>query len=81
MSLISALLSLNNITDKKLVITPFQVNQFEERTLEGIKKNLQWVKEGKLKYKEHITEGFDNTPDAFIGMFKGENTGKALVKV
>jgi len=41
----------------------------------------QWIKEGKLKYREQIVEGFENTPRAFIGMLQGENTGKMLVKV
>ena len=36
--------------------------------------------QGKLSYKETVTEGFDNMFDAFMGLFKGENTGKALVK-
>lgn len=40
-----------------------------------------WVKEGKLQYQETITEGFDNIPQAFFGLFSGENTGKQLVKV
>jgi len=34
-----------------------------------------------LKYKEHITEGFANAPQAFLGLFKGENIGKAVVRV
>ena len=57
------------------------VNRYADRTIEGINKNLKWVKEGKLKYKEHVTEGFESTADAFIGLFKGENIGKSLVKV
>lgn len=36
--------------------------------------------QGKLKYKETITEGFLKMPEAFIGMLNGENTGKAVVK-
>jgi len=40
-----------------------------------------WIKERKLIYTETITEGFENTPAAFIGMMRGENLGKALVKV
>jgi NADPH:quinone reductase len=40
-----------------------------------------WVKEGKIKYREDIVEGFENLPKAFIGLFAGENTGKRLVKV
>ena len=36
--------------------------------------------QGKLKYRETVTEGFDNMFDAFAGLFKGENIGKAVVK-
>jgi NADPH-dependent curcumin reductase CurA len=39
------------------------------------------VKQGKLKYKEPIVEGFENTVEAFLGLFTGENLGKQLVKV
>ncbi|WP_226037855.1 NADP-dependent oxidoreductase [Aquibacillus saliphilus] len=41
----------------------------------------KWLQEGKLKYQETIVEGFENTPDAFFGLFKGTNMGKQLVKV
>jgi hypothetical protein len=41
----------------------------------------QWIGEGKLKYREQIVEGFENAPKAFIGLLKGDNTGKMLVKV
>lgn len=34
-----------------------------------------------MKYHEHVTEGFENMPMAFMGMLKGENLGKAVVKV
>lgn len=57
------------------------VNRYADRTVEGINQNLKWVKQGKLKYKEHITEGLESTVDAFIGLFRGDNTGKSLVKV
>jgi NADPH-dependent curcumin reductase CurA len=40
-----------------------------------------WVREGKIKYREDIVEGFENLPKAFIGLFSGENTGKRLVHV
>lgn len=40
-----------------------------------------WLSEGKLKYEETIVEGFENIPDAFLGLFKGTNLGKLLVKV
>lgn len=41
----------------------------------------KWLQEGKLKYDETIVEGFENTPQAFFGLFEGSNLGKQLVKV
>jgi NADPH-dependent curcumin reductase len=40
-----------------------------------------WYAAGKLKYRESIAEGLENAPRAFIGMLRGENFGKQLVKV
>ena len=36
--------------------------------------------QGKLKYNEQVTEGFENMFEAFAGLFKGDNLGKAVVK-
>ena len=41
----------------------------------------QWYKEGKLKYRESVAHGIENAPKAFIGMLKGENFGKQVVKL
>ena len=41
----------------------------------------KWVAEGKVTWKETVFEGIDKAPDAFIGLFKGENLGKMLVKL
>ncbi len=41
----------------------------------------EWVREGKIKYAETIAEGITEAPKAFIGMLKGENKGKQLVKL
>jgi len=41
----------------------------------------KWLQEGKLKYEETIVEGFEKTPEAFLGLFEGSNLGKQLVKV
>jgi hypothetical protein len=59
----------------------FIITQFAPRFAEGIAQLSRWVAEGKLKYTESIVEGFENTPEAFIGLFTGENLGKQLVKV
>ncbi|HEV7308380.1 NADP-dependent oxidoreductase [Ensifer sp.] len=40
-----------------------------------------WIKEGKVALRETVVDGLDNAPDAFIGLFKGANTGKMLVRL
>jgi NADPH-dependent curcumin reductase CurA len=41
----------------------------------------KWVSEGKIKWQETVFEGLENAPKAFLALFKGENTGKMLVKI
>jgi NADPH-dependent curcumin reductase CurA len=41
----------------------------------------QWIKEGKLKYRETVVEGIENAPSAFRMLFTGDNFGKLMVKV
>ncbi|XP_008511600.1 prostaglandin reductase 1 [Equus asinus] len=58
------------------IVTTWQ-GEVREKALKDL---LKWVLEGKIQYHEHITEGFENMPAAFMGMLKGENLGKAIVK-
>jgi NADPH-dependent curcumin reductase CurA len=41
----------------------------------------RWVAEGKIKYRESVAHGLENAPKAFIGMLRGENLGKQVVKL
>ena len=40
-----------------------------------------WVTEGKVTWRETVVEGLDRAPDAFLGLFQGENLGKMLVRL
>ncbi|HEV7683126.1 MAG TPA: NADP-dependent oxidoreductase [Pyrinomonadaceae bacterium] len=59
----------------------FIITDYAPRFVEGVMNLAQWLAAGKLKYAETIVEGFENTPQAFIGLFSGENLGKQIVKV
>ncbi|REJ09445.1 NADP-dependent oxidoreductase [Halobacillus trueperi] len=63
------------------LIKGFTVGDYQDRFTEGFSHLAQWLQEGRLKYEETITEGFENIPDAFFGLFEGANLGKQLVKV
>jgi len=41
----------------------------------------KWIGQGNIKWKETVSEGIENAPKAFLGLFKGENFGKMLVKI
>ncbi|WP_054956947.1 NADP-dependent oxidoreductase [Paenibacillus dakarensis] len=41
----------------------------------------KWVAGGQIQYAENIVDGFENTIEAFLGLFSGDNLGKQLVKV
>jgi hypothetical protein len=66
---------------KQMRIEGFLVFQFADRYKEGLAKLAEWVRAGRLKYRETVVEGLENAPSAFMGMLRGENTGKQLVKV
>ncbi|MGH3085168.1 MAG: NADP-dependent oxidoreductase, partial [Gaiellaceae bacterium] len=59
----------------------FLVTDYAHRFDEAALRLAKWVAEGKLTWREDITEGLENAPAAFMGMLRGENRGKALVKV
>jgi leukotriene B4 12-hydroxydehydrogenase/15-oxo-prostaglandin 13-reductase len=70
---------LPQILVRQLHVEGFIVTRFAGRFAEGYKQMAQWLKQGKLKYREEFMTGFENTPKAFIAMLEGRNTGKMLV--
>lgn len=59
----------------------FLVNDYFEKFPHATGQLTHWLLEGKLKNKETIIEGFENIPNAFIGLFEGTNKGKMVVKI
>ena len=74
-------LLLRNILTKRLMFRGFIVSDFASQYPEFYKEMPGWVKEGRIKYREDIAQGIENTVSAFQGMLKGKNFGKQLVKL
>ena len=41
----------------------------------------QWLKDGKIKFREDVVDGLENAPQAFIGLLEGKNFGKLVVRL
>jgi NADPH-dependent curcumin reductase CurA len=72
---------LGQLVLRQAKVEGFLVHQFAERFEDGLKQLAVWLKEKRIKYREDIVEGLENAPQAFIGMLRGENIGKRLVRV
>jgi NADPH-dependent curcumin reductase CurA len=59
----------------------FIVSDYMARADQALGDLVHWVGAGKIKYRETVADGLANAPRAFIGMLKGANLGKQLVKL
>lgn len=57
------------------------VFDYADRYADAAKEMAGWMMAGKLKSREDIVEGLNNFPDTLLKLFKGENTGKLVLKV
>ena len=74
-------LLLRNILTKRLTIRGFIVIDFADQQPDFIAEVAPLVRDGRIKYREDIVDGLDNAPRALIGLLKGENFGKMIVRV
>jgi NADPH-dependent curcumin reductase CurA len=69
------------ILTNRIKVQGFIVSDRMELWAKALPELIGWVAAGKIKYRESITQGLENAPRAFIGLLKGENFGKQLVKL
>ena len=62
-------------------IQGFLVFDFAARYKEGLAQLTEWVRDGRLKYREDIVDGLDRAPGALLDLMQGRNFGKKLVRV
>lgn len=72
---------LSQLVVHRALIKGFIVSDYAPRFGDAISRLAGWVRSGKLKYQETVVEGFERVPEAFLGLFRGDNIGKQLVKV
>ncbi len=73
--------NLSQIVRKRLTIKGFIVSDHAERRADFQRDMLRWLGEGEVIDHETIVDGLNNAPQAFMGLFKGENVGKMLVRI
>jgi len=66
---------------RRLTLRGFIVSDFAAQVNDFYRDMGQWLRDGKIKYREDIVDGLENAPEAFIGVLKGKNFGKQLVRV
>ncbi len=66
---------------KSLKLQGFIVSNYQDMQGAFLKDLSEWVAAGKIKNRETVKEGIENAPAAFMGLFKGENMGKMLVRL
>ena len=72
---------LRQILTKRLTFRGFIVSDFVDQTEEAFSTLGRWIQEGKLRYREDFVDGLEKAPEALIGLLKGENFGKLVVRV
>ncbi|MFJ3248541.1 NADP-dependent oxidoreductase [Streptomyces sp. NPDC086782] len=62
-------------------IQGFLVGDHDDLQPEFVREVGAWVRSGELKYRETVVEGIEHTLEAFLGVLRGDNTGKMIVKL
>lgn len=77
-------LPINNVRvflTMRLTMRGFIVSEHMDLWPQGLKELGALVVTGKLKFRESVVQGLESAPEAFIGLLKGKNFGKQLVKL
>ncbi|GGZ05153.1 NADP-dependent oxidoreductase [Pseudoduganella plicata] len=73
--------NVRQLLTNRISLRGFIVSEHMELWPEGLKELGMLVAQGKLKFRESVADGLAAAPDAFIGLLKGRNFGKQLVKL
>ena len=74
-------LLMQQILMKRMTVRGFIVGDFASQSPQFLADMSQWLREGRVKYREDITAGLENAPRELIGLLRGENFGKKIIRV
>lgn len=75
-------LLMGTVLKKRIRLQGFIIAQdYGHRIHEFQQEMGKWVKEEKIHYREQLVDGFDNAPQALIGLLEGKNFGKVVVRL
>ena len=69
------------VIPQRLTIKGFIVSDYANLTPQFVADMGKWAAEGKMKWQETIKDGIEKAPEAFIGLFTGDNSGKMVVRL
>lgn len=69
------------VVSKRLTLRGFIVSDHADAAPEFYRRVGGWLADGSLKYRETVVDGLDHAVDAFLGLQRGDNTGKMLVRL
>jgi NADPH-dependent curcumin reductase CurA len=69
------------VLTRRLTLRGYIVTDFASRRGDFLKDMTGWVQSGAVRFREDVTKGLENAPDAFIGMLAGRNFGKVIVQL
>jgi NADPH-dependent curcumin reductase len=69
------------ILTRRLTLRGFIVLDFAAQARDFHRDVSAWLREGRVRYREDVTDGLERAPEAFLGMLKGRNFGKTLVRI
>jgi NADPH-dependent curcumin reductase CurA len=69
------------VLTKRFHIQGFIQFDFAEQRPDFYRDMAQWIREGKVKYREDIIDGLEKAPEGLVGLLQGKNFGKLIVRV
>jgi NADPH-dependent curcumin reductase CurA len=73
--------NIRDVLTRRLTVRGFIVSDHLGLRPRFLAEMVEWIKAGKMRWTETIIDGFERTPEAFLGLFSGRNIGKMVVRI